>query len=574
MKVLCYRPLGGYFMSIKIRLISVVTILLASIFIIGGLSITSFNRSIKENKNLENLKEMQHITKQIQYRLAGFSNDERGFLLTRDDNYAKEMEDKSSEILSQFAELETTAPSEAEKAEIEKIEENFNLYYDESKKVTSTNPDEQEKAEEIHFGEERKLRKEVLDPSFESFIENLDDKAEAAQKDLEQTLQQREIMVGTLTAIASVLGVILSFLLLRAILLPLGQLKKQMNEISTGSGDLTKTITVKNKDEIGEVAQSFNQFCLTLREMIGQLGISSEQTAASSQEFAASAEQTKSSADQVSANLQNLSANMSEQSSHLESSTLEVTKAFEGITAIASKVETVSQVAKEVMQQANEGEKLVTQVGASMNYIHKSVDEADSKINLLANDAVEIGKITSLINEIADQTNLLALNAAIESARAGEHGRGFAVVAEEVRKLAEQSGRSADQIRELIQRIQGTSSETVLTMKEVKENVVTGSEISMTSSKQFSSISGTISSVTNQIEHIGMITEQLSMGVGAVTEKMKQVSLLSGNNTETANQIAASTQEQLAAMEEIQSAAYSLTTISESLNEMIQRFKI
>nr|WP_199880601.1 HAMP domain-containing methyl-accepting chemotaxis protein [Bacillus massiliglaciei] len=561
-------------MSIKIRLISVVTILLASIFIIGGLSITSFNRSIKENKNLENLKEMQHITKQIQYRLAGFSNDERGFLLTRDDNYAKEMEDKSSEILSQFAELETTAPSEAEKAEIEKIEENFNLYYDESKKVTSTNPDEQEKAEEIHFGEERKLRKEVLDPSFESFIENLDDKAEAAQKDLEQTLQQREIMVGTLTAIASVLGVILSFLLLRAILLPLGQLKKQMNEISTGSGDLTKTITVKNKDEIGEVAQSFNQFCLTLREMIGQLGISSEQTAASSQEFAASAEQTKSSADQVSANLQNLSANMSEQSSHLESSTLEVTKAFEGITAIASKVETVSQVAKEVMQQANEGEKLVTQVGASMNYIHKSVDEADSKINLLANDAVEIGKITSLINEIADQTNLLALNAAIESARAGEHGRGFAVVAEEVRKLAEQSGRSADQIRELIQRIQGTSSETVLTMKEVKENVVTGSEISMTSSKQFSSISGTISSVTNQIEHIGMITEQLSMGVGAVTEKMKQVSLLSGNNTETANQIAASTQEQLAAMEEIQSAAYSLTTISESLNEMIQRFKI
>ena len=125
-----------------------------------------------------------------------------------------------------------------------------------------------EKAKKIHFLEGREIRKEKLDPSFEKFIVQLEKETEQVQADVTSESNFREKLLLVIALLSTVLGIILGVSLLKAILRPLHQLKGQMNHISEGDGDLTKSITVKNHDEFGEVATSFNRFVGSLRTMV------------------------------------------------------------------------------------------------------------------------------------------------------------------------------------------------------------------------------------------------------------------------------------------------------------------
>lgn len=448
---------------------------------------------------------------------------------------------------------------------------NYEEFWAKSKLVIQNSSINRTKSEEIHFGEERRIRKEVLDPSLESFIEQLDETTVNASANLESQSNQSQLI---LMGVSAVFGLILGVILLKAILLPLRQLKEQMNDIANGDGDLTRTINVKNNDELGEVATSFNEFLSSLREMISQISFSSGQASASSEEFSASAEQSKLTSNQIAENVQNVSISMNEQSDILNESSIAVEESLQRLKYMTLRTAEVSDETSEVSIQAYNGEKSVEKIVSSMEVIHQSVGDADQNINSLAKDAVKIGEITKIINEIADQTNLLSLNAAIEAARAGEHGKGFAVVAEEVRKLAEKSSRSANDIQTLITRIQGTTNETVQTIESVKTNVDSGIQLTSATSVQFNEIIQSISHVSGKVQEIATATEQLTTDFIMVSQKYEKVSSLFMESSENTHEIAAATEEQLASMEEIQTAAQSLTAISDSLNEMVNRFRI
>jgi len=561
-------------MRIKTRLILVTTILLLSIIAVGGFSVWSLSDIVTKNNTLNKLMEMQTISKQIQYRLAGLSNDERALLLTGDQTYAEQMEEKSADINSQLDKLNELSSTSSEKQVVEEIKGDYEEFWVQSQLVIQNSVINPTKSEEIHFGEERRIRKEVLDPSFESFIEELDKKTIEASTNMESQSKVSQIILSSISAGATVIGLILVLILLRAILVPLRQLKEQMNEIASGDGDLTKNIVVKNKDELGEVALSFNHFLTSLREMITQISISSDQTAASSEEFSASAEESKLTSHQIAENVQNVSASMSDQSTILNESSIAIEQSLQRLQSMTLHTAEVSEETSEVSIQADNGEKSVEEIVSSMEVIHQSVGETDRNVNSLAEDAVKIGEITKIINDIADQTNLLALNAAIEAARAGEHGKGFAVVAEEVRKLAEQSSRSANEIRTLITHIQGTTNETVQTIETVKINVDNGIQLTTATSVQFKEIIQSISHVSGKVQEIAASTEQLTDDFTQVTQKYEIISSLFKGTAENTHEIAAATEEQLASMEEIQTATESLTSISDGLNEMVHRFKV
>ncbi|WP_419960873.1 methyl-accepting chemotaxis protein [Psychrobacillus sp. BM2] len=561
-------------MRIKTRIILVTTILIVSIMGVGGFSTWVLSDVVSKNNELNKLTEMQTISKQIQFRLAGLSNDERALLLTGDLTYAKQMEEKSGDVLAQFNRLIELAITTSDKDVIEGIQTDYNEFWSASQQVIQNSTVNRTKAEEIHFGEERRIRKEVLDPSFNSFIEQLDDKTTQASTSIQEQSKASQIILMAISIIAILVGIILSIILLKAIIRPLRQLKEQMTEIANGDGDLTKTIHIKNKDELSEVSGAFNQFISSLREMISQISYSAEQAAASSEEFSASAEQSKFTSHQIAGSVQEVSIAMSDQSTII----LEGTKAVEQSLKILRNMSVytleVSEETTEVNSQAEDGERSVKEIVANMGIIQNSVNEADRNINSLAKDALKIGDITSMINEIAAQTNLLALNAAIEAARAGEHGKGFAVVAEEVRKLAEQSSKSANEIKELITLIQSTSKETVNTIETVKSSVNNGIQLTSGTAVQFKEIMLSISHVSDKVQEIATQTEQLTGDFTSVAEKNVHVSELFNINSESTNEIAAATEEQLASMEEIQIAASSLTSVSDSLNEMVHRFKI
>ncbi len=560
-------------MKIKTRLLTVISILVLLNVVVGIIGIFSLRNTVADNDYMDKLSDMQYISKQIEFRMAGQSNDERGLLLTGDKQFAKQMKEKSDEIKNQLQELRKLAKPTDQKM-IDEIIQNYEKYWSTSQQVITTIDTNLEKAKEIHFLEGRKIRKEVLDPSFEKFIVQLDKEAVQVQENLKSQSDFRETLLLVILVFSVLLGIILGVNILRAILRPLHLLKEQMNHISEGDGDLTKSITVKDKDEFGEVAASFNKFVQSLREMMYRISQSSEQAASTSEQFLASAEETKGSSDQIARSMQKISANMNHQTEILNESSVAVKESLNGILNIATSTSSVANSVEEVSMKADNGEKSVEKIVDSMEFINKSVEQADSSIKNLADDVLKIDQITEIINDIANQTNLLALNAAIEAARAGEHGKGFSVVAEEVRLLADQSSQSANQIRDLINHIQVEAKNTVNTIVIVKDNVNDGNSLIQDTAVQFKEILEAISNVSAQIQVIAATTEHIGSGFSLVTKKAEEVLLLSEEISGSTTEVTGTTEEQLATMEEIQTAAHSLTVVSETLHELVSRFKI
>ncbi|MEY8742404.1 methyl-accepting chemotaxis protein [Bacillales bacterium AN1005] len=186
----------------------------------------------------------------------------------------------------------------------------------------------------------------------------------------------------------------------------------------------------------------------------------------------------------------------------------------------------------------------------------------------------EIGHITNVITGISAQTNLLALNAAIEAARAGEHGKGFAVVADEVRKLAEESTNSTEQIANLIQLIQNETNVTLETMEKAAEEVQSGLNVVNVAGSSFEKIEQAVNGVVSQIEDISESLKKLSRGTNSVKDSIKNVSNVAQESSMITQNISAATEEQLASMEEITSSSLALAKLADDLQVIINQFKI
>ncbi|MGX2961256.1 methyl-accepting chemotaxis protein [Peribacillus sp. JNUCC 23] len=561
-------------MKIKSKLILILLILVSSILTVGGISSSITNRTIEKNEEIRNKMEMQKTIIHIQYRITGMSNDERAFLLSGENDYYEGMKVKAEDIEKKIKKLTGLDTDQKYQQSIENLTKNFTQYWTLNQKVIQSYAHHVQAAKETHFGEERTLRKNILDPSINQYVDQLETEVAYLTEEYDSTSQIGKRVILVITVLSSVAGSTLGIILLVSIIKPLTILNEQMRDIAQGEADLTKAIIIKNKDEFGEFAATFNQFIASLREIIQQIGRSSKQVAASSHEFTANAEESKATSEIVSTAMQEISDSSNHQSSMTEKGLGSVKSALLGIETISSNTNAVAEASLVMKKQAENGSQSIQQVGEQMENIHVSVDLADEGVHSLANRALEINNFTSIINDIANQTNLLALNAAIEAARAGESGKGFAVVAQEVRKLAEQSNDSANQINEVVQSIQQETSETVTNIKIVKENVLSGLELSTEAESQFKEIIDFIDQVSSQIQEIASASQQLSSGFGIVSRSIEEISNTTKESAGHTDEIAQATEEQLAAMEEILVAALSLSSLSEELQELTSRFKV
>ena len=389
--------------------------------------------------------------------------------------------------------------------------------------------------------------------------------AEAAERTLMIIL-----MVGIL---AVVVGIAIALIMGRIISKPVIALAE--SAIKMAEGDLTvKPVSVKNRDEIGDLVNSFNLMAGNLRMVIEKVSINSSHTASSAEELTASAEQTTKATEQIASAIQNIANGTETQVESANHSSTAVNEMAIGIQQIAETSTSVSESAIETTREASAGNESLQQMIQQMDIINEAVTDSSVSVKKLGDLSKEIGNIISVITGIADQTNLLALNAAIEAARAGEHGKGFAVVADEVRKLAEQSKESADQIAGLITQIQDDTNQAVQVMKVGTTEVATGKLIVDETGKRFEQILVSIEQVTAQIQEVSAISEEMSASTEQVNASIGEMANIAQHSAENTQNVAAASEEQLASMEEISASATNLTKMAEDLEEIVKQFKL
>ncbi len=214
-----------------------------------------------------------------------------------------------------------------------------------------------------------------------------------------------------------------------------------------------------------------------------------------------------------------------------------------------------------------------TSIG-QMRFIHNTVTELSTSVKSLDSRSQQISQIVNVITDIAEQTNLLALNAAIEAARAGEHGKGFAVVASEVKKLAEQSASSTEQIKQLIGTIQQEIQQTVSMMESGTNEVDKGIHIVENAHSSFNTVTEYVGKMTEQIQQITINIQQVATGTEQFTHTFNEVATVADTTSAEAQNMSASTEEQLASMEEIRGSSTALAEMAEELHELVQQFKL
>ena len=252
-----------------------------------------------------------------------------------------------------------------------------------------------------------------------------------------------------LTIVAIIIGILISYFIGKSISNPIQKVTKGLEEISNGNLAV-EPIIIKNKDEVGTMAKTFNKMSSDLQQIVSSVRDSSMQLAANAEELSASSEESLASSQMVAKSAEEQMVASEQQVKHMESSMNSMEGLKHGVSEIASSNDEMLQATDGVQTLVTKGSSVVSEVANQMETIHTTFTETTEIMKDMAKHSDEIQNITSLITDISEQTNLLALNAAIEAARAGEYGKGFAVVAEEVRKLAEQSKNSASEIESMV----------------------------------------------------------------------------------------------------------------------------
>jgi len=354
---------------------------------------------------------------------------------------------------------------------------------------------------------------------------------------------------------------------------PIEVLVQEAAKVAQGDLSLT-TLKITSKDEVGRLAQSFEQMASNLRGLMRQVTAATEQVAASAEQLHAGAEQSAQAANQVAVSISSTSEGIEKQTIGVANVLALVENITQGSQEGAEAAVQAAKITKEAVASTVAGSNAVDNAIVQMNQIQRTVESSAEAVAELGNRSKEIGVIVDTISGIAAQTNLLALNAAIEAARAGEQGRGFAVVAEEVRKLAEQSQIAAKQISELIRDIQDRTDQAVVAMTAGTAEVQKGNAVVDQAGASFTEIQ-------RQIEEVAAITQKIAQGLTQAVEASKQVLGATQEVDEIgrdiagqAQNISAATEEQSASMEEIAASSQSLANIAAELQKAVRKFTI
>jgi len=353
---------------------------------------------------------------------------------------------------------------------------------------------------------------------------------------------------------------------------PLKRLTRQVE--LAGQGDLTVTVDLTRKDEIGSLAQAFNQTMDSLRQFIGvmQRGVKQlEQSAAMLQN---SSGESRASSERIASAMKEAAAGAEVQLERSVESSKSLEDVAAGVGRIAEASGEVAVSSGQSREQAEKGNAYMDSVVGQMHTIRSSNEQLREVVAAMNTHSQQIDQVVVTIAAIASQTNILALNAGIEAARAGEHGRGFAIVAGEIRKLAEQTASSSERITEMLGAVQDETNRAVGMMEGAVNEVQAGEQLALQAGSSFAVILSEIRKVDEQIAEVSSASEELAASTEEVSASVSEAAEIVNRSAAHFAGVAEASQDQLDRVAGMNGEAETLHRMAGELSELIRRFKV
>lgn len=376
-------------------------------------------------------------------------------------------------------------------------------------------------------------------------------------------------------ATAILVGLIIGSIFSRGITRQFREIRASTERIA--SGDLTKPVRLQNQilvDETAEITEAINHMLQSLQELAGTLTSAVLEVSTMAQSLSSSAQEMNASTEEISSSMESVSKGSGVQTDMVERMNTVIRSMAESVRSAAENAQSAAASVTKAKETAQSGFKLSRMATEKLRGVFEQVEDSGRQLFSLGEKTRHIHKITEVITKIAQRTNLLALNATIEAARAGEYGRGFAVVAEEVRKLAENAAKSAEQIAGLLEEIERESEAAVEKMRISSAGLGEGREDINTINSFLEDIQASVSDAATRVEDITTWTARQAVVADTLVANADEIAKAAEDSAAATEEVTAATQEQMASMEEMALSAQDLLKMAEKLENVASKFKI